>query len=1141
MRNLKSTTAALAVAAALAFSGTASANTLYFQMNPNYGGGGQRQLFVFGQANATGTVTSRAGFNQSFDLGAEGFAVIDLSVSDELSSGSVQDLGFVVTSSSAVSGYYLSRIPYTTDMTYLIDGEKLGTNYVVAGYQNISPDQMSVQATQDGTTVTFTPKGSDPFTVMLDKGQTYMYTASANLTGSSILADKPISVFSGNQCTNVPTGVYACDHIMEQMPSVDQLSSTYMLAQTPRTGTLGNVIRVVATADNTEVRMNGTLVATLTAAGDFYEGRVAGGVELVATNPVLVAQYLVGEGEANANTDPAMAIVPGADQWLKSYVFATPSGTADFPTDFVSIVIQTSSLGTLTVDGVVADASLFNTLGSSIYSYGSIDVSGTTGPFTISADTPFQLMLMGVDSYDSYFTYGGAAFAPGASPDPETPPPPPGIDVYWDGDGSGSADNGNVDGGTGVLTAASVNLTLANGAVNNILPESATVIFGGAPGTVTIDDVDGALSFAGLKFNVDGYVLTGDSFELAGEGTPQVFVGGEVGEGGTTPFVATIGNVITGTQGFAKTGIGTLILTGANSYSGTTTVSEGTLIGNSGTFGTGGMAISEDGTAIFDQAVAGSFGQSFSGSGTLIKTGAGALTLTGVSSFSGDTLVNQGLLLVDGSLGASDVTVGAGAVLGGTGTVGNTVILSGGRIAPGGSIGTLNVAGNFTQSTGSFYDVELNSLGQSDLIRISGTATIEAGTVLNVTKLDTPRLALGTRYTVLTADGGRTGTYGSVTGAAARVSAFIGLVPSYDANNVYLNVARNRAFAAAGLTPNQIAAATGADAAGNGALYTAIAYLQTDAEAQAAFDSISGEIHASLRGVSLEDSRFVREAMVNRTVGAREPGKGLWISGYGSWASISGDSNTAHVNRDIGGFFIGGEMSNESGLIVGAVTGYGKGDITVDDRSSKADTSDAYLGGYVGFNALGFNARAGLAYQWRDVKTTRHIAFTGFSDTAQAKYNLNTFQAFADAGYKLELGGAGLEPFFQLAYVDVSGGSFSETGGAAALDGSGSENFWLTQLGTRFNFGLGTGIGVTGSIGWRHLTGGDRNTPVTMNLGAGPSFSIMGAPLAKDMAALSLGVGGSIGKNVSFDVGYSGVAGNGASDHGVRGSVIFRF
>jgi outer membrane autotransporter protein len=1119
----------------------AAANTLYFQMNPNLSGSNdQRQVFLFGPAGATGTVTSPNGFNQAFDLGVQGFAVVQLSLSDQLATAQVENKGFKVSSSAAVSGYYLSRRQATTDMSYLIDGERLGTNYVVAGYQNIYEDQMSVQATQDNTVVTFTPKGGTPFDVTLNAGQTYMHTANSQLTGSSILADKPIAVFSGNRCTNVPTGITACDHLVEQMPSIDQLSSSYLLAQTPRTGTNGNVMRVVATADNTEVRVNGTLVATLASKGDFYEGRVKDGIQLDATKPVLVAQYLIGQSEAGSNTDPAMTIVPGSDQWLKSYVFATPSGTADFPTDFVSIVIQTSSVGSLTVDGVAADATLFNPLGSTLFSYGNIDVSATTGPFAISADTPFQLLLSGFDSFDSYFTYGGAAFSPGASPPVNPPPPPPpGVDVFWDGDGPGNSNNNSVDGGDGTLTANSVNLTLQDGATNNTLPaDPATIVFQGTPGTVTVSDADGQVTFAGLRFLVDGYRVQGDPIAIAGT-TPTIQVGTD--DEATALFAATIDSVLLGTAGLAKTGKGTLVLTAANTYGGGTSIDQGVIVGNAGTFGTGAITIAADAQLIMDQALAATFGQGIQGAGTFIKQGTGALILTGTNGLTGATSVQQGLLQVDGELAASAVTVRTGGFLGGNGTVGNTVIAAGGRLRPGASIGTLNVAGNFTQAAGSFYDVELNSTGQSDLLLATGTATIEAGTTLTVTKLDAAPYVLGTRYTVLTAAGGRTGTYASVTGQT-QVSAFVGVLAAYDANNVYLDVARNRAFAAAGATPNQIAAATGVDNSGNGALYTAIAMLPNDAAAQAAFDQISGEVHASARGVTLEDSRFVREAMVNRTVGEREAGKGIWFHAYGSWGSFDGDGNAADVDRDIAGFFIGGEMVSDSGLVFGAVTGYGEADLSVDDRLSSADTSDAYLGAYVGLNAAGFNIRGGLAYMWRDVKTVRQVSIPGFSDTLTASYSLDTFQLFADAGYKMNLGTVGLEPFFQLAYVDIGSGGFTERGGAAALDGGGGADFWLTQLGTRFELGLGGGgLALRGSLGWRHVAGGDRTTPVSMGFAAGPGFDIAGAPVAGDAAAMSLSIAGNLSKSIEIDAGYSGLAGGGASDHGVRAAITFRF
>ena len=85
------------------------------------------------------------------------------------------------------------------------------------------------------------------------------------------------------------------------------------------------------------------------------------------------------------------------------------------------------------------------------------------------------------------------------------------------------------------------------------------------------------------------------------------------------------------------------------------------------------------------------------------------------------------------------------------------------------------------------------------------------------------------------------------------------------------------------------------------------------------------------------------------------------------------------------------------------------------------------------------------------------------------------------------------------------------------------------------------GLGLTGSVGWRHLAGGDRATPVSMRFAAGPAFDIMGAPLAKDVAALSLALTGNLSKNIEMDVGYSGIAGSGVSDHGIRAALTFRF
>src|SRR3546814_18202305 len=83
-----------------------------------------------------------------------------------------------------------------------------------------------------------------------------------------------------------------------------------------------------------------------------------------------------------------------------------------------------------------------------------------------------------------------------------------------------------------------------------------------------------------------------------------------------------------------------------------------------------------------------------------------------------------------------------------------------GTIAPGNSIGTLNVAGNIGFAAGSTYEVEVNAAGEGDLIAASGAATIDGGSVKVLAGAGDYRPQ--TDYTILTADGGVSGTFTDV-------------------------------------------------------------------------------------------------------------------------------------------------------------------------------------------------------------------------------------------------------------------------------------------------------------------------------------------------------------------------------------------
>ena len=115
-----------------------------------------------------------------------------------------------------------------------------------------------------------------------------------------------------------------------------------------------------------------------------------------------------------------------------------------------------------------------------------------------------------------------------------------------------------------------------------------------------------------------------------------------------------------------------------------------------------------------------------SGTGGLILQGGGTLTITGNNLYAGATTVTGSGLVVNGSL-ASTVTLDSNSTLGGTGTLGG-LVANGAMLMPGNSIGTLNIAGNFSQNGGT-YVVETNAQGQSDRVNVAGTATINGGTV----------------------------------------------------------------------------------------------------------------------------------------------------------------------------------------------------------------------------------------------------------------------------------------------------------------------------------------------------------------------------------------------------------------------------
>ena len=147
--------------------------------------------------------------------------------------------------------------------------------------------------------------------------------------------------------------------------------------------------------------------------------------------------------------------------------------------------------------------------------------------------------------------------------------------------------------------------------------------------------------------------------------------------------------------------------------------------------------------------------------GNVVKTGTGTITLNGINTYTGTTTVSNGMLRVNGSLGAGTVTVVAGATVGGAGTIkGPVSVQPGAALAPGASIGTLTISNTLTLQAGSQTFMELNpAAGTNDQVR--GITTVNYGGTLVLTNL-AGTVSAGQTFKLFSA-ANRTGNFSAIT------------------------------------------------------------------------------------------------------------------------------------------------------------------------------------------------------------------------------------------------------------------------------------------------------------------------------------------------------------------------------------------
>jgi autotransporter-associated beta strand protein len=680
--------------------------------------------------------------------------------------------------------------------------------------------------------------------------------------------------------------------------------------------------------------------------------------------------------------------------------------------------------------------------------------------------------------------------------------------------------------------------------------------------------------------NADGLVggvtflnhsTAGNAFITTNGGSLTVFF--DHADGGTAQFLANAGATVDFSQTSGLTGNGKI---NAGSFAG---AGDYYLGGNQVTVGGNNLSTVvsgtiNDGVSPLLVAVSCGCGLTFNTGASLVKVGTGTLTLNGVNTYTGATTINGGILAVNGSIAASSgVTVNAGGTLGGTGIVPTTTI-NGGTLAPGNSIGLITVSGGLSFVGAGNYLVEVSPTA-ADRTNVTGAATL-AGTLQTVflSGLYGPK-----SYIILSANGGRTGTFGtfSTAGLPAGLSASV----TYTPTDVVLNL--SSAFTQlSGLNVNQSAVASVLDKAFNGGVpvnpsFGALFGLSAPA-LPGALTQLSGEIGTGAPTAAFQTidqflavmlDPFLETRLGDGTVQGRAlsfaqssvqaalPAELLgyssivtkapplvhpdrrwtvWGAAYGGSGRFNGDTviGSGRLTVSTGSFAAGIDYRVSPDTVFGAAVAGGAYNYGIDALGS--GHGDVVQGGLYASTRFADNAyvSAALAYGRHDLSTDRTVAFGGVMDRLNATFSANSFGGRIESGYRFALmNGVGLTPFAALQAQRFDTPAYAERD----LSGLGPAGFALnyagrattdtrSELGARVDYRMMTGYGALLTLraraAWGHEFSTDRSIDAAFQALPGFGFTVTGAAQAANVALASAGAELKLRTGVSLSARFDG-------------------
>ena len=206
---------------------------------------------------------------------------------------------------------------------------------------DIANPSMNIVATENGTHVTMVPTvavvgggglpsgpANVPMTFVLDKGQNAQFSQQEELTGSVLVADKPIGLMGGHACLRIPKGVAFCDHAEQMIPPVRALGHEYVGVMYRPRKTEPAIWRVVGAVDGTALTWSSSVGGPSTLSrGQIAEFTTAEPFVVRsqdADHPFLLFAYMSGsqwQPGLDGYGDPDFVISVPPEQYMRDYVF----------------------------------------------------------------------------------------------------------------------------------------------------------------------------------------------------------------------------------------------------------------------------------------------------------------------------------------------------------------------------------------------------------------------------------------------------------------------------------------------------------------------------------------------------------------------------------------------------------------------------------------------------------------------------------------------------------------------------------------------------------------------------------------------------------------------------------------------------